>query len=532
MKQEEKLLAAEEQKLLDRPAEERLKEELEVQRRDGKPPITEKRRSRRGLILVFLLALALIAGIFLLGYLPRRAQEKAAESQARREATSLPVVNVVRARRSPGESHLLLPANITPIVEAPLFARATGYVAKRMVDIGDRVRPNQLMATIDAPDLDQQVMQGRASLSQARQQLGQVEAALNQAKSQRDLAKITWDRYAALVTRGAVSRQDADQQKTTYETAEAAVHLAEANVRAAQDNVQAAAANLERLIALQSYKEVRAPFAGVVTARNVDVGSFITSNGGSSGATTYSEVTSLGSGSAASGTEMFRVAQLTRLRTLINVPQTDAPTVQVGQTADLMVEEFRGQKFRGRVARSANAIDPATRTLLTEVEVENPKQQLLPGMYSQIQIVTRRANPPVLVPGDSIVTRAAGVMVAILVDPQAGQTERAAEREGSNGQDLQKAKRVHFQKIEIGRDYGTDTEIVAGLRGGEYVITNPGDDVYEGALVIPKLASPAQGATPAGGATDKRPGGAPGSASSTGAQSKDRRSGNAGQSGR
>ena len=252
-----------------------------------------------------------------------------------------------KVKRSPEFSRLLLPGNITPVTEAPIYARASGYIVKRLVDIGDRVQAQQLMAVIEAPDLDQQVAQGRSQVSQARQQLGQTQAALEQTQAQLELARVTWDRYRTLVKHGAVAKQDADTQKANYDTAGANVNSSKANVRAGEDNVKAAQANLERLISLQSYKEIRAPFAGVVTVRNVDVGTYISTAAANPAATTYASSQQLGSNAAApQNGEMFRVAQIDRLRILINVPQTDSTGVHIGQDADVLVAEYVGRRFR------------------------------------------------------------------------------------------------------------------------------------------------------------------------------------------
>ena len=526
MSQEQQLLPVEhEQKLIDRPAEERLRDELQQRDPHGaaapRPtqaaqlspghaePTDKPKTSRKWLVFVVLVALLLVAIALIAGYLPRRNRQKATSQNARREEESIPVVDVAKVRRSPQTSRLLLPGNITPITEAPIYARAAGYISKRFVDIGDHVKANQLLALIEAPDLDQQVAQGRSQVAQARQQLGQSEASLQQNEAQLELARVTWDRYRTLVQHGAVSKQDADTQKANFDTSSANVTAAKANVRAAEDNVRAAQANLERLIALQSYKEVRAPFAGVVTVRNVDLGTYISTSGGQSGSTTYASSQQVGSNATApQNGEMFRIAQIGRLRILINVPQTDAINVHVGQKADVLVGERNGPHFPGVVTRTANTLDPTTRTLLTEVQVDNSKQELLPGMYAEVQFASQRSNPPILVPGDSLISRADGVYVAVLrqPDPQKLQAVRKENpADNGTGERHERPKEIHMQKVDVGRDYGTDTEITGGLEGWEYVATSPSDQVYEGALILPAAAKAPQGATPPGGQTDKSP---------------------------
>lgn len=540
MIEDQKLLPVEEpQKLLDRPAEERLREELDHKsQNDGhqKKPAPEKPKpSKKWLLIALLIGLVALALIFLLGYLPRRSKEKATQKAARREEESIPTVDVAKVKRSPGVTRLLLPGNITPITEAPIYARATGYIIKRYVDIGDRVRANQLMAVIEAPELDQQVAQGRSQLSQARQQLGQAEAALQQAEAQLELAKVTWNRYAILVQHGAVAKQDADTQKANYDTAGANVSSSKANVRASEDNVKAAQANLERLISLQSYKEIRSPFAGVVTVRNVDLGSYISTAGGQSGSTTYASSQQLGSNATApQNAEMFRVAQIGRLRILINVPQSDASSVHIGQHADVLVNQSASRPFPGVVTRTASSLDPNTRTLLTEVQVENSAMEMLPGMYAQVQFSSDRSNPPLLVPGDSLITLSGGVFIATLRDPDPQKLQAIKKQSPEdNGTDehKEKPKQIHLKRVDVGRDYGTDTEITAGLEGWEYVATNPSDEVYEGALVLPTSAAAPQSATPAGGQTDKRPNAGGGDTSAGGGPSTNTTSGATGGGG-
>ncbi len=518
MSQEPKLLPVEAHPLLlDRPTEERLREELERRDHAAAPPeparekrdpgTEEPKPSRKWLFLAFLVALLIAGLLFLVGYLPRRNRERATAKAALREQESLPVVDVVKVKRSPEFSRLLLPGSITPVTEAPIYARATGYIVKRFVDIGDHVQAHQLMAVIDAPELDQQVAQGRSQVAQARQQLGQTQAALQQSEAQLELARVTWDRYRTLVQDGAVSKQDADNQKANYDTAGAVVNSSRANIRAAEDNVKSAQANLARLISLASYKEVRAPFAGVVTVRNVDLGSYISTSGGQSGATTYASSQQLGANAASpQNGEMFRVAQIERLRILINVPQTDATSVRVGQPSDVLVAEYNGRRFPGTVTRTASSLDPSTRTLLTEVQVDNRAHNLLPGMYAEVQFASPRTDPPILVPGDSLLSRADGTFVAILgtPDPEKLQVVKKENPEDSGTKEHnEKPKQIHLQRVEVGRDYGTDTEILSGLQGWEYVATNPSDQVTEGALVLPAAGKPAQSATPAGGQTDK-----------------------------
>lgn len=413
------------------------------------------------IVVAAFLIIAVVVAVALAGYLPRKQREDAAAAAANEERNDLPRVTAAKVRRAPADSDVLLPGTLSALVEASVFGRAPGYVRKRYVDIGDRVREGQLLAEIDAPELDQQVAQSRAAVSQARQQLTQAQAALVQAESQRDLARITSQRYNNLVARGAIARQDADTQESTYKTADALVDAQQANIHAAEDNVKQAQANLDRVMALQDYKNVRAPFDGVVTARNIDAGALISANGAGLGVSPM-DVTNAAN---TNGSEMFRVAQIGTIRILTSVPQANAPGIYVGLAADVSVNEFQGRKFEGKVTRTMNSLDPNSRTLLVEVQIPNRDRKLLPGMYAEIRFRSHRDVPPLLVPGDTIIAGASGMQVGVLNDVGQGK------------------KKIHMQPVQIGRDYGAETEVLSGLNGSELIVVNPGDEVYEGALV-------------------------------------------------
>lgn len=410
------------------------------------------------------LALLIIFGIvFVLGFLPRLRDRRITQARAQREETALAEVDVVVARRSTTQTDLELPGTTAGLVEAPIYARASGYVSKRFVDIGDRVKAGQLMATIDAPDLDQQVDQARGTLLQSQSVLGQTQAQLN-------LAKVTWDRWNVLVQRGVLSKQEGDTQYANYQ-------VAVANVKAAENTIQANRANLDRLLHLQSYERVTAPFAGIVTARNIDLGSLISTTGGGLGS--GQSGAALPSTGTSQGGEMFRVAQIDRLRLFVSVPEVYAPYVTVGEAVNCYFDAISQKPFEGKVTRTANAVDPTTRTLLTEVQVPNPDDTLLPGMYTRAVFVHLRAEPPVIVPSDSIIARANGITIAVVQDGV-----------------------VHIRKATIGRDYGAQTEVISGVNPGDLVIINPTDAAQEGAKVIAQelKQGPQPGATTPGAA--------------------------------
>lgn len=400
--------------------------------------------SPRKVLILGLILLVVFGIIFILGFLPRLRDRHTTQSLAQKQETALPEVDVVAARRSTNQSDLELPGTTTGLVEAPIYARASGYISKRYVDIGDRVKAGQLMALIDAPDLDQQVDQARGTLLQSQSVLGQTQAQLN-------LAKVTWDRWNVLVQRGVLSKQDGDTQFANYQ-------VAEANVKAAQNTISANKASLDRLLHLQSYERVTAPFNGIVTARNIDVGSLISATGGGLGSgLTGAALPSTGS---SQGGEMFRVANIDRLRLFVSVPEVYAPYVTVGETVNCYFDSVSQKPFEGKVTRTANAVEPTTRTLLTEVQVPNPEGALLPGMFTRAVFAHLRAEPPVIVPSDSVIARANGLSIAIVQDGV-----------------------VHIRKISIGRDYGAQTEVLSGVNSGDLVAINPTDAVQDGAKV-------------------------------------------------
>jgi multidrug efflux pump subunit AcrA (membrane-fusion protein) len=436
-----------------------MQEILEDRPAGYKTPKPEKSTPWGKLMLLGLLVLAVMAVLFVAGYLPRISRQKGIEDHAHAEETNIPLVNSGTVKKSAPTSELLLPGSMIPVTEAYVFARSSGYVKKRYVDIGDRVKAGQLLAEIDAPDLDQQVLQAQAALSQVRANLNQVQASLEQAKAQERLTKVTLDRWATLVAKGVLARQEGDQKQADFDNATALVHVAEANIRASQDNVKASEANVARLVDLQGYEKVRAPFTGIITSRSVDEGSLISASGAGQG------TPALGSTTPSTGSELFREAQVGKLRILVNVPQAYSSSIHLGMTATVTLQENSRRKYTGKVTRTSHSIDPSTRTLLTEVQVVNTDGSLMPGMYGNLHFISERKDPPLLVPGDAVVTRSNGTQVAVV---------------GSGN-------KIHFQIVHIGRDYGTDIEITDGLQGGETVVINPSDDVREGAEV--KLAA-------------------------------------------
>jgi len=444
------------------------------------------RISMKTLFITVLLPGVLVAAALLAGYLPRRSTTEQLDSAAAKLRNTPPIVNAAMVTRAPKLTEVSFPGSITPITEAYIYARAAGYLKRRYVDIGDRVSAGQLLAEIDAPDLDQQVTQAQAALAQAEGQLGQAEATLQQLIATRDLAAVTWQRYQVLTKTGAVSRQAGDMQMTASKTSEANVTAGEKNVVAAKEFVHAAKATLDRLVTLQAYEKVTSPFAGIVTARNVDVGALISTAGSSQGPTRQNVA---GPSDVPSSGEIFRVAQIGRLRVLVSLPQSEASGIHVGQPASVSIEELPNRSFQGQITRTSNALDAASRTLLTEVQVANPTGVLLPGMYTTVRFSTNRVVPPFLVPDASLVVEANGTTLAVLRPLSQSELEKAASA-GTDQAALARARIVHFQNVQPGRDYGTTLEILDGLHDGDSVVVNPGDAVKEGAIV--QMAAPSK----------------------------------------
>ena len=400
--------------------------------------------SGRTLLAIALLLVALVVVGFFAGYMPRRRRESVLAAESKVAVESLPVVNVQKVKRADAKSSLVLPGNIEAVTEAPVLARASGYIKRRYADIGDRVKEGQVLAEIEAPELNQQIRQARATVDQANSTVEQAEAALQQGRSNESLARVTAQRWENLLKKGVVSRQENDTYQAQWAAQQANVQALEKAVAAARSNAAAAEANVARLNELLGYQSVRAPFAGVITLRNVDEGVLVNEG----------------------NTLLYRIAQTDRLRTYLNVPQADAGSVRVGQQAVLVIPDLPGRRFPGAVTRTANALDPATRTLLVEVQIPNPGALLMPGMYTQVDLSVPRKDPPLLIPGDTLVVRSDGPQVAV-VEPDG---------------------RVHFARIQLGRDFGDRLEVLSGLEDGQQVVVNPSDAIREGAKVKPVAA--------------------------------------------
>ena len=339
------------------------------------------------------------------------------------EAVSIPTVAVVQPQSESGSDELVLPGNLQAFEESPIFARTNGYLLRWYKDIGSKIQKGELLAAIDTPEVDQELSQAKASREQIKAALG--------------LAKISADRWANLRKTDSVSQQEADQQASGYQQALA--------------NVAAADANVRRLEELESFKNVYAPFSGVLTRRNVDPGALINS------------------GAQATGKELFDVARVDPLRVYVSVPQAYAPNIKVGMKANVTLQEFPGQRFLGTVARTADAIDPATRTLNTEVDVPNKDGKLLPGSFGQVHFANGTSVPRITIPVNAMLFRAEGPRVAV----------------------VDKDNTVHLRPISIGRDFGATLEILGGLDVNDQIVINPSDSLEEGQQV--HVAKPSAG---------------------------------------
>jgi RND family efflux transporter MFP subunit len=376
----------------------------------------------RGRILIGAVLLVLItAGA--VTFLNRKSETDALAKET--EAVSVPTVAVVQPTSEPGNDELVLPGNLQAFEESPIFARTNGYLLRWYKDIGSKIQKGELLAAIDTPEIDQELSQARASREQ-------IKAAL-------ELAKISADRWANLRKSDSVSQQEADQQASAYQQALA--------------NLAAADANVRRLEQLESFKNVYAPFSGVLIRRNVDPGALINS------------------GAGAAGKELFVIARVDPLRVYASVPQAYAPNIKIGMKANVTLQEFPGQKFTGTVARTADAIDPATRTLNTEVDVPNKDGKLLPGSFGQVHFATGTSVPRITIPVNATLFRAEGPQVAV----------------------VDKDSAVHLRPISIGRDFGATLEILGGLDVNDQIVINPSDSLVEGQKVHVAKPNPGDG---------------------------------------
>jgi RND family efflux transporter MFP subunit len=392
--------------------------------------------ARRGSRWFFVGAAVLLIGALAVGFWRHYTLHAQVMSAADARRDFVPSVRVAPVRASGSTISVTWPGTTEAFAQANIFARASGYISKRNVDIGSRVKTGDLLIEITAPEVEHQIAQAEGTLAQ-------LQAALLQAKANRDLAQVTWDRDAPLVKEGWVTKQQGDTDRLNLESREAAVAVAQANVVAQQ-------AQLKVLNQQKDYQSVVAPFDGVITARNIDIGSLVQAD-------------------ATSGTFLFTLMKSDELRIQLYVPQDEALGVTPGVEAIVRVPEIPGRDFPGTVTRIADALQPGTRTLLTEIDVPNPDRVLSPGLYCNVELKIPRKTPSLIVPSDAVIFNSAGLTVAVV----------------ENGV-------ARFHKITVARDFGTTVEVTLGVKEGDQVILNPAVDLTDGQKVQIKPGPPAQ----------------------------------------
>jgi RND family efflux transporter MFP subunit len=365
------------------------------------------------LLVVLTLAIALTFGIW------HHMQEKRQQEEFAKKTSEVSAEFVV-AKRDSKPQELILPGNVAAVEEATIYARANGFIKQWLVDIGARVTNGQLLAEIETPELEQQLLQAAG--------------ALKQSEANFEIARVTAQRWKELVDQKVVSKQENDEKQSTFQAATA--------------SLAAAKANFGQLQQLLAFNQVTAPFAGTITTRKIDVGALV----------------SAGSGTA--GTPLFTLAKTDPIEVYVKVPEENAPSIRDGMAANIIVQELKKREFVGKVVRNSRALDSQSRTLLTEVEIQNHDGTLLAGMYAQVKFTLTDANAPLIIPSTAFVFRGTGTQVVI----------------------LDKKNKVHWQRISAGRDFGTRMEVTKGLEENARVVLNPTDDLQEGLAVTPKPA--------------------------------------------
>jgi membrane fusion protein (multidrug efflux system) len=368
--------------------------------------------SKKRLVVAGLAVLVVLAAAFSFGFLRRRSERSALAESNQTSQHALPRVEVVTPKLGASDRALQLPGSVQPLQETVLFARASGFVRAWRVDMGDKAKKGQVLAEIETPELDQELSQGRA-------QLLQTQASLTLAKANRDLANANLARARRLAPSGIVSRADLEQSQAQAEVGDANVNVANANIAAQQ-------ANIRRLNQLKAFAMVTAPFAGTITQRTVEIGALVT---------------------AGNSQPLFRIAALDPMRVFVQVPQDVAPSVRPGVSGNVSLREYPGRTFKGEVMRSAGELDPATRTMNTEIRVPNKDGALLPGMYAEVALTLPSPHHVLELPATALMNDARGQRVAV-VDSQ---------------------RKLHLVAVVIERDNGATIEISSGLQGNEAV---------------------------------------------------------------
>jgi RND family efflux transporter MFP subunit len=372
-------------------------------------------------------AALLLAGLVVTGIVPRLSERAAAREEQARKNGDLPRVIVVAPTRMAAGSGVTLPGSVQPVQETVVYSRTNGYVRRYTADLGDKVKAGQVLAEIETPEVDQELRQAQAAATQAR-------ALVQQSKAQLALARAENSRYQTLVPSGVVSQQESEQRQAMFEAQGA-------NLQASEASLGSAEANVRRLQELKSFATVTSPFDGIVTSRTTELGQLVASG--------------LGQNQA-----LFKVAKTDVMRVFVNVPQLFAPSVRVGAEATVTVREFPGRPFQGAVTRTANELDPVTRTLLTEVRCANPDGALIAGMYAQVELPIRRNDAPLVVPSTALVVDAEGTRMAV-VDGGA----------------------IRWRRVQVDSDMGDKIAIATGLKETDAVVVTPSDRLREGLAV-------------------------------------------------
>jgi RND family efflux transporter MFP subunit len=391
-----------------------------------------RRSSKRGALFA-VVALLIVIAVVIAGVVPR--WKARADLKTETYNLAIPTVAVIQPKLGAPQTEIVLPGNIQAFIDSPIYARTNGYLKTWYFDIGAHVKKGQLIADIETPEVDQQLDQARADL--------------NTAEANLRLSQITATRYQDLLKTDSVSKQDVDNAIGDFQAKQAIVASNQSNVK--------------RLEELQSFEKIYAPFDGVITARNTDVGHLINSGAGGPGA------------------ELFHMAAINKLRVFINVPQQYSPSAKPGITADLTLQEFPGRRFKGTLVRTASAIDLASRTLLVEVDVDNPSGELLPGAYAEVHLKVPSGSQTFILPVSALIFRSAGLQVGTVQDEN----------------------RAVLKDITLGHDYGNEVQVVSGLNANDSVIVNPPDSLVPGETV--RVAAP-----PGGGNGEGNSAGSPG----------------------
>ncbi|WP_159726280.1 efflux RND transporter periplasmic adaptor subunit [Methylosinus sp. Ce-a6] len=402
--------------------------------REAPPPRLRK--------LPFLILLALLLLVLFIGIFRHAAREREAVVFQQEQANAPLSLRATRVTKVAGPIHVELPGQTLAWEQARVYARATGYIAERRADIGTKLKAGDLLVRVAAPDLDQQYAQAQAQLELYKAQLQQAKAQVDQTKANLNLAKLTFGRSSQLVKNNYESKQSNDINAANVETQTANLAAAQAGVEVAQANIAAAQANVNRLKQLVEFKDVKAPFKGVVTARDTEIGDLVTAD-------------------ANSGTPLFTMARDDILRVQVSVPQSEAVGLTDGLEAKVLPPELAGKSFTGKVARNASSLAAASRTLLTEVDVPNPTGELRPGMFVRVVLDIPRPRPLVNIPAPSILFGADGPRVVV----------------------IEKDDVVRVAKIGIARDLGTTVDVDQGLKGDETIALDPPVDIRDGRKV-------------------------------------------------